>query len=195
MLVLGFNKFIPLGPRSPQVRRYQISRWWDLPLPAFISSFPPHVSGAVRSWGSLFLWLGTLEMILLEQSLHWSGPRPWEGCVQAPLVRSVPSWVELQCHAAFYVTPEITPPDKNAQPLLLNHITPNIMWPTIIVWGSQNTTQDGELLKWLKHGNESEWKGLNLTWVSIIVIINNHNNPIHFIAYKILLIHYFIWLG
>lgn len=64
-----------------------------------------------------------------------------------PTGENVPSWVELQCHTLFCVTPEMTSLDKNAQPLLLNHIMPNIMWSTIIVWGSQNTTQDGELLK------------------------------------------------
>ena len=52
--------------------------------------------------------------------------------------------VTFQCHAMFCVTPEITPLDTNAQPLLLNRITPNIMWAKLTVWGSQNTTQDGE---------------------------------------------------
>lgn len=30
---------------------------------------------------------------------------------------------------------------------LLNHVTPNIVWATITVWGSQTPTQDGEIVK------------------------------------------------
>lgn len=118
MSVLGFNKFILLGPFvPPQVRRYWgFPRWWDLPLPAFISSFSSCLWSCVIPL--LFLWLGTSETILLEQSLHWSGPRPW--VCPGPTGEKCSVLWNSEGNSMFYVTPEITPLDKNTQPLLFN---------------------------------------------------------------------------
>lgn len=47
----------------------------------------------------------------------------------------------------FCVSSKIITLDTKAQMLLLNHVPPSIMGAVITVWGRQNTTQDGGIVK------------------------------------------------